>query len=191
MTHCGGGKMSKLRPRWLPIVVLLLATPSASDAQAPSRFNVHPCSLLSIDELETLYGEKAGPPRWLDGQTLSTCNVTIGGFAVNLQIAQPGTPGLPTSVLSGLEGIKLMLSGGKSPFQDLELKDFGNIGCYSARTTGFLSGPRSIYTTTCFAVDGGYLNLSMADEDPARASFDVVKEFTEKAITRRRTAARP
>jgi hypothetical protein len=44
---------------------------------------------------------------------------------------------------------------------------------------------RPLLTTSCFLVEGGYLNLSVAGENPRQVGFDAIKALLEKAAARR------
>ncbi len=54
-------------------------------------------------------------------------------------------------------------------------------------TKGFDGKPlaKPLLTTSCFLVQGGYLNMSAAGENPKQVRFDVVKGLLEKAAARR------
>ena len=77
----------------------------------------------------------------------STCNLTIGTHVVRLQVAPPGTPGLATSIAMGPNGAKMMFgdAGSKNLIQLGEIKDFGNVDCYTTTMTGTRSGRISKY----------------------------------------------
>ncbi len=67
-------------------------------------------------------------------------------------------------------------------------KDFGKVGCLSMKMTkGFDGKPlvKPLLTASCFLVEGGYLNMSVAGENPKQVGFDVVKGLLEKAAARR------
>jgi hypothetical protein len=44
---------------------------------------------------------------------------------------------------------------------------------------------RPLLTTSCFLVEGGYLNMSVSGENAKQVRFDVVKALLEKAAARR------
>ena len=44
---------------------------------------------------------------------------------------------------------------------------------------------KPLLTTSCFLVEGGYLNLSVASENPKQVRFDLVRELLEKAAAQR------
>jgi hypothetical protein len=54
-------------------------------------------------------------------------------------------------------------------------------------TQGFDGKPlaKPLLTTSCFLVEGGYLNLSVSSENPKQVGFDVVKPLLEKAAAKR------
>lgn len=155
------------------------ATPhDGSDAEA--------CKLMPTADLESSFGGKVTNPHGADGDS-SICTVNIGGLAVKLQSAPPGTAGVPTSVPQGLVGARMMLSEAKqSPRTNT--KDFGKVGCLSMKMTkGFDGKPlgRPLLTTSCFLVEGGYLNMSVASENPKQAGFELVRSLLEKAAAKR------
>jgi hypothetical protein len=167
-------------------LALFTGPPSAS-AQRPSA-NAKACGLLPTAELEAHYGGK-GSAKGTDGPTLSICSLTIGPHVVKVQAAQPGAAGrLPTSIAQGLEDARKMFGGGGAD-QLLEAKDLGKLGCFTVKTTGTTTrrrAPKPLFGTTCFVTDGGYLNIGLADHDPERVTFDIVRSFLEKAVARRR-----
>jgi hypothetical protein len=148
------------------------------------------CALLPSADLEAYYGSKAATPSGINGASLSTCNVMIGGHPVKLQVSPPGAVGVPTSVQTGLlAGTAMLKDAKKGPLQLIETKDFGKVGCFTTKASSDLAGAKAqkpIYATTCFVVEGGYLNLALADEDAARVTLDIVRQFTEKAAARRK-----
>ncbi len=54
-------------------------------------------------------------------------------------------------------------------------------------TKGFDGKPlaRPLLTTSCFLIEGGYLNMAVSGENPRQVRFDVVKALLEKAAVRR------
>ena len=98
-----------------------------------------------------------------------------------------GNSGVPTSIQQGLVGARMMLGAAKqSP--GTKTKDFGRVGCLSLKMTkGFDGKPlaKPLLTTSCFLVEGGYLNMSVASENPKQVRFDLVKALLEKAAARR------
>jgi hypothetical protein len=138
------------------------------------------------EDLETTYGGKTSSPNGTDGET-STCTVNIGSLAVKLQSAPQGTSGVPSSIQQGLMGARMMLAGAKQA-PETNTKDFGKVGCLSMKMTkGFDGKPlaKPLLTTSCFLVEGGYLNMSIASEDPKQVNFELIKQLLEKAAARR------
>lgn len=144
------------------------------------------CKMMPTADLEASYGGKVTNPHGFDGDS-SICTVNIGGLAVKLQSAPPGTGGVPTSIPQGLMGVRLMLGDAKQA-PEANTKDFGRVGCLSMKMTkGFDGKPRakSLFTSSCFLVEGGYLNMSVASENPKQVGFDLIKTLLEKAAARR------
>lgn len=164
----------------LAFVSLSAQTSSSDGADAKA------CKLMPTSELEASYAGKATNPHGFDGES-SICTVNIGGLAIKLQSAPPGTAGVPTTIRQGLMGARLMLGEAKqSP--ETNTRDFGKVGCLSMKMTkGFDGKPlaRPLLTTSCFLVDGGYLNMSVASENPKQVGFDRVKPLLEKAAAKR------
>lgn len=167
---------------------MIALTLAAAPSYCQSSQNPKVCGLLPIPELEAHFGGKATKPRGSDGQALSQCTVTINGRLVKIQSAPPGTPGLPTTVQQGLKAIDAIATdaklGGKSV--PTESRDFGSVGCGTQTLTGLQGMKSSFYSTTCFRFQGGYLSLILASEDSRQVSFEVVKDFLEKAAARRK-----
>jgi hypothetical protein len=44
---------------------------------------------------------------------------------------------------------------------------------------------KPLFTASCFMVEGGYLNMSVAGENRKQTGFDVLKGLLEKAAARR------
>jgi hypothetical protein len=144
------------------------------------------CQLLPPETLEATYGTKLTKPHGFDGES-SVCTANIGGLAIKIQSAATGTPGVPTSVSQGLVGARIMLGQAKQSSKD-STRDFGNIGCVSMKMTkGFDGKPlaKRLFTTSCFLVEGGYLNLTIASENSRQVGFDLVKPLLAKAASRR------
>jgi hypothetical protein len=144
------------------------------------------CRLMPMAELEMTYGRKITKPHGFDGES-SVCSANIGRLAIKLQSAAPGTPGTPTSISQGLVGARMMLGqAGQNPATNT--KDFGNIGCMSMKMTkGFDGKPlaKRLFSTSCFLVEGGYLNLTIAGDNAKQVGFESVKLLLEKAAARR------
>jgi hypothetical protein len=176
----------------ITIIAAMLATlvllPLPSMAQATSTPNAKACSLLPIADLEAHFGGKATPPRGVTGVSAgSTCSVRINSHHIKIQSEPPGTPGLPRTIKEGLPGARMMAEDAKAMVL-LEGKDFGSIGCYSAKVSlGQFASKSGAwgYDTTCFLVQGGFLALDVTSEDPKDISLEVVKGFLEKAASRR------
>lgn len=169
-------------------LAILALTLGAAPSYCQSSQNPKACGLLPISELEAHFGGKATKPHGSDGKTLSECSVSINGRLVKIQSAPPGAPGLPTTVQQGLKAIDAIatdakLGGGSVP---TESKDFGSVGCGSQTFTGLPGTKSALHSTTCFSVQGGYLSLLLASQDPKQVSFEVVKGFLEKAAARRK-----
>lgn len=141
---------------------------------------------MPTSELEATYGAKVTHPHGIEGE-LSICTVNIEGLAVKLQSAAPGAAGLPASIQQGLLGARLMLAQARqSPRKNT--KDFGKVGCLRMKIQSGFDGkplPRPLLSTSCFMVDGGYLNLSVASENSKQIRFELVKTLLEKAASRR------
>jgi hypothetical protein len=164
----------------LALVSLAAQTSSSYGADAKA------CKLMPTSELEASYGGKVTNPHGFDGES-SICTVNIGGLAIKLQSAPPGTAGVPTTIPQGLMGARLMLGEAKqSP--ETNTRDFGKVGCLSMKMTkGFDGKPlaKPLLTASCFQVEGGYLNLSVSGENAKQVRFDVVKSLLERAAARR------
>ena len=81
-----------------------------------------------------------------------------------------------------------MMLGEAKQAPETNTKDFGKVGCLSMKMTkGFDGKPlaKPLLTTSCFLVEGGYLNLSVTSENPKQVGFDVVKPLLEKAAAKR------
>ena len=153
---------------------------------ATSGADAKACQLMPTLELETAYGSKPTNPHGFDGNS-SVCTVNIGGLAIKLQSAPPGAAGVPTSIRQGLAGARMMLGAAKQSAAT-NTKDYGEVGCLSLKMTkGFEGKPltKPLLTTSCFLVEGGYLNMSVAGENPKQVRFDLIKGLLEKAAARR------
>jgi hypothetical protein len=177
--------------RWNSVASALLAitlalVSLAAQILSPDGADAKACKLMPTSELELSYGGKVTHPHGFDGES-SICTVNIGGLAIKLQSAPPGTAGVPTTIPQGLMGARLMLGTAKqSP--ETNTRDFGRVGCLSIKMTkGFDGKPlaRPLLTTSCFLVDGGYLNMSVASENSKQVGFDRVKPLLEKAAAKR------
>jgi hypothetical protein len=144
------------------------------------------CKLMPASDLEASFGGKVTNPHGFDGDS-SVCTVNIGGLAIKLQSAPPGTTGVPTSVQQGLMGARLMLGEAKqSP--ETNTRDYGKVGCLNMKMTKGFDGKalaKPLLTTSCFLIEGGYLNISVAGGSPKQIGFDVIKTLLEKAAERR------
>ena len=141
---------------------------------------------MPTSELEAAYGGKVTNPHGFDGDS-SVCTVNIGGLAIKLQSAAPGTAGVPTSIQQGLVGARMMLGVARQS-TGTKTRDFGKVGCMNLKMTrGFDGKPlaRPLLTTSCFLVEGGYLNMAVSGENSRQVRFDVVKALLEKAAARR------
>jgi hypothetical protein len=165
-----------------------IATSSFMAAQAihADGSDAKVCQLLPTEALEATYGGKLTKPHGVDGDS-SVCTANIGGLAIKLLSAAPGMPGVPTSVSQGLVGARIMLGQARQNPKD-STKDFGNLGCVGMKMTkGFDGTPlaRRLFTTSCFLVEGGYLNLTISGDDARQVGFEKVKPLLEKAAARR------
>ena len=127
---------------------------------------------MPTPDLEASYGGKVSNPLGADGDS-SICTVNIGRLAVKLQSAPSGAMGVPTSIAQRLVGARMMLSEAKQP-PKANTKDFGKVGCLTMKMRkGFDGKPlaKPLLTTSCFLVDDGYLNLSVASEKPEAGSI--------------------
>lgn len=170
------------------VVSVVWLAPSLLVAQASS--NAAPktkvCQLLPTTELESTYRGKVTNPHGVDGES-SICTANIGGIAIKLQSSAPGTRGVPTSISQGLVGARMMLGQAKQKPEN-NTRDFGSVGCMSMKMTrGFDGKPlaRRLFTTSCFLVEGGYLNLTVAGDDAKQVGFGTVKMLLEKAAMQR------
>jgi len=154
-------------------------------AQVPGlNPNAKACALLPTAALEAAYGGKAGTPHGTDGESLSICSVTVNSRVAKLQSSPPGTVGVPRSIQEGFMGLSMLAKMG-----EIQTKDCGKIGCGTVTMAKDLDRKplaKPLYSTTCFLIEGGYLNLALAGDDPKQVSFDVVKPLLEKAAARRR-----
>jgi hypothetical protein len=150
------------------------------------------CDLLPIADLEAQYGAKANVPGGITLAGNSTCKANVARSTIQMQMAQPGTEGVPTSIQMGLAGAMLMYGDARKDNHiswKLETQDFGNVGCIKmTMQQGFDGKPLAtpIPSTSCFLVQGGYLNLTIASEDGKDVSVDVVRRLLEKAAARRK-----
>ncbi|HYM08761.1 MAG TPA: hypothetical protein VEU11_19575 [Terriglobales bacterium] len=141
---------------------------------------------MPTPDLEAAYGGKVTNPHGVDGES-SVCTVNIGSLAIKLQSAPPGADGVPASIQQALVGARLM-SGATRQSPKTETRNFGKVGCLSMKMTkGFNGQPlaKPLLTTSCFQIEGGYLNMSVAGENRKQVRFDVVKGLLEKAAARR------
>jgi hypothetical protein len=172
----------------LATILACVAGPHPLTAQTSPYYgpNARACKLMPTPDLEASFGGKVTNPQGMDGDS-SVCTVNIGGLAIKLQSAAPGTAGVPTSIQQGLMGARLTLGEARqSPATNT--KDYGKIGCLSMKMTkGFDGKPlaQALLTVSCFLVEGGYLNMSVAGESSKQVGFDVVKASLEKAAARR------
>jgi hypothetical protein len=182
--------MTRLRRTTTAILAATLAFVGALSltAQTSPYYgpNAKACKLMPTPALEATFGGKVTNPHGMDGDS-PVCTVNIGGLAIKLQSAPPGTAGVPTLIPQGLMGARLMLGEAKqSP--ETNTKDYGKVGCQSMKMTkGFDGKPlaKPLLTSSCFLVEGGYLNMSIAGENPKPVGFDVIKALLEKAAARR------
>jgi hypothetical protein len=166
----------------------LVAGPRSLATQASPTFGVEAkaCQLMPTSELEAAYGGKPTNPHGFDGDS-SVCTVNIRGLAIKLQSAQPGASGVPTSIRQGLAGARMMLGAAKQSAAT-NTKDFGDVGCLGMKMTKGFDGKalaKPLLTTSCFLVEGGYLNISVAGENSKQVRFEVIKGLLEKAAARR------
>lgn len=169
-------------------VSLVWLAPSLLAAQASSNSapKTKVCQLLPASELESTYRGKVTNPHGVDGES-SICTANIGRLAIKLQGAAPGTRGAPTSISTGLVGARMMLGQAKQKPED-NTRDFGNVGCMSMKMTrGFDGKPlaKRLFSTSCFLVEGGYLNLTIAGDSGQQVGFETVRILLEKAAARR------
>lgn len=169
------------------VTLAILATTLAFAAQVPpADANAKACMLMPTSELEATYGGKATKPRGFDGDS-SICTVNIGDLAIKLQSAEPGTAGVPTSIQQGLVGARLML-GEAGQYSKANVQDFGRVGCLRMKMTKGFDGKalaKPLLTSSCFLVEGGYLNMSVSGENAKQAGFDLIKPLLERAAAKR------
>jgi hypothetical protein len=167
------------------IVALGLASLVAQSFQSYGA-EAKACKLMPAPELEAQFRGKVTNPQGMDGDS-SVCTVNIGSVAIKLQSSPPGAAGVPTSIQQGLLGARMMLGeAGQSP--SANTRDFGKVGCLSMKMkTAFGGKPlaKALLTTSCFLVDGGYLNISIAGENSKQLRFELVKALLEKAAAKR------
>jgi hypothetical protein len=157
-------------------------SPYGSDAGRDAKA----CKLMPTAELETSFGGKVTSPHGTDGDS-SICTVNIGRVAVKLQSAPPGANGVPTSVPQGLVGARMMLGEAKHGAEG-DTKDFGSVGCLRMKMTKGFDGKslaKPLLTTSCFLVEGGYLNMSVASENSKQVGFELIKSLLDKAAAKR------
>jgi hypothetical protein len=172
----------------LAATVAVVAGPTllAAPASPTSGADAKACHLMPTSELETAYGGKVTNPHGFDGDS-SVCTVNIGGLAIKLQTAVPGTAGLPTSIQQGLVGARMMLGAARQS-AGTKTRDFGKIGCLNLKMTKGFDGralAQPLLTTSCFLVEGGYLNMSVSGENSKQVGFEQVKALLERAAARR------
>lgn len=172
----------------LLITLAVAAGPCSAPAQSSPYYgpDAKACRLMPTSDLEASYGGKASNPQGSDGDS-SICTVNIGGLAVKLQSAPPGAAGVPTSIAQGLLGARMMLGEAKQA-PKAHTRDFGRVGCLTMKMVKAFDGKplaKPLLTTSCFLVEGGYLNLSVASEDPRQVRFDQVKRLLEISAARR------
>jgi hypothetical protein len=170
------------------IALACAAVPHFMTAQMSAAYgsDAKACKLMPTPELEATYGGKLANPHGFDGDS-SVCTANIGGLAIKLQSAPAGAAGVPSTIQQALAGARLMLGEARqSP--EANTKDYGKAGCLSMKMTkGFDGKPlaKPLLTTSCFMVEGGYLNLSVAGEKPKQVGFEGVRALLEKAAARR------
>jgi hypothetical protein len=169
------------------ILALIVGARSLAVQSSPtSGADSKACQLMPTSELEAAYGGKVTKPHGFDGDS-SVCTVNIGGLAIKLQSAVPGTAGLPISIQQGLVGARLMLGAARQS-AGTKTRDFGKVGCMNLKMTKGFDGKalaRPLLTTSCFLVEGGYLDMSVSGENPKQVGFEQVKALLEKAAARR------
>ena len=172
----------------LLITLAVAAGPCPVTAQSFPHYvpDAKACKLMPIPDLEATYAGKVSNPQGGDGDS-SVCTVNIGRLAVKLQSALPGTAGVPTSIGQGLVGARMMLGAAKQA-PKAQTRDFGKVGCLTMKMVKAFDGKplaEPLLTTSCFLVEGGYLNLSVASDNRRQVGFDLVKRLLEKAAARR------
>jgi hypothetical protein len=158
----------------------------AAQTSLSSGADAKACQLMPTSELEAAYGGKPTNPHGFNGDS-SVCTVNIDGLAIKLQSAPPGAAGLPTSIPQGLAGARIMLGAAKQSVAT-STKDFGRVGCMNLKMRKAFDGKalaRPLLTTSCFLVEGGYLNMAVSGENSKQVRFDVVRALLEKAAARR------
>jgi hypothetical protein len=172
----------------LAATFVLVAGPHSLAAQVSptSGAEAKACQLMPTSELEAAYGGKPTNPHGFDGDSF-VCTVNIRGLAIKLQSALPGATGLPTSIRQGLAGARMMLGTAKQSAAT-NTKDYGDVGCLGMKMTKGFDGKalaKPLLTTSCFLVEGGYLNLSVSGENAKQVGFEQVKALLGKAAARR------
>ena len=141
---------------------------------------------MPTSELEAAYGGEVTNPHGFDGDS-SICTVNIGRLAIKLQSATPEAAGLPTSIQQGLAGARMMLGAAKQSAATMT-RDFGKVGCMNLKMTKGFDGKalaKPLFTTSCFQIEGGYLNMSVSSENRRQVGFERVKALLEKAAAGR------
>ena len=125
---------------------------------------------MPVADIEQFLGEKATRVVGTDNSTLSICTADFSADAsAKLQYAKPGAPGLPADVKTMLAIPRDMQSSG----QQVTIKDFGDVGCYSA-VLKLMGGQE--YAATC-GNPKGYIVLAVA-----RTSAAVPMEAVNKLL---------
>jgi hypothetical protein len=186
------GNLSAQIVRTVVIVAIVVSVawvaPSFLAGQSPSSSapKTKVCQLLPTTELESTFRGKVTNPHGFDGES-SICTANIGEVAIKLQSAAPGMRGVPITVSEGLVGERMMLGQAKQK-PERNTRDFGDVGCMSMKMTrGFDGKPlaKRLFTTSCFLVGGGYMNLTIAGNDVKHVGFETVKALLKKSAARR------
>jgi len=170
------------------LAVLTIDTATSTSIAARQTSPAKVCALLPIQELEALYGSRAGVPRGTDTSTISSCTVIIANQAVKVSSSPPGTPDEPKTVKMGLKALTAMVNDATGQIKP-EQKDYGTVGCSRITITNdFRNKPldKPVGSTTCFQLDGGYLSLTLTSDDPSIISDQRVMALLAKTADRRK-----
>ena len=175
-------KMRRAVPIGALILVLgTLAQPSpsavyADETPGAASVDARVCKLMPVAELEQFLGEKATRVAGNDSDTVSVCTADFSADAsAKLQYAKPGTPGVPKDVQTMLAVPRDMQSSG----QQVSIKDFGDVGCYSA-VVKLMGGQE--YAASC-GNPRGYLVLAVARTASA-VPIDAVRKLLATAMSK-------
>jgi hypothetical protein len=130
--------------------------------------------VLPVADIEAALGAKIKSRIGSDQDKFNSCTVNAGAASAKIEYHQPGQPGLPTDVKTGLAG---MTAAFGSSFKNLETREFGEIGCYR----GVLAfGGQEMKSTACF-LPKGYYTFSVVKPGDF-VPMETVKALLEKVM---------